>query len=191
MTLRKIKAKKLGSTQQAWTGQGIKLSETSPLPHCGNTSMRELARAALGGRKPISDRVKKAHESSCISERASSFARLSWRLENWSSRTKSMLISRELKRHKCIRNIVLYWGRFSTRQYFLIQQHFLFVFFIVLYQTKTVMLKHCRDSFLFFRYGATNNHMTPSQEFILVSSEGLQPSSSIQWRCLFGIHDSK
>ena len=97
-----------------------------------------------------------------------------------------MLISRELKRHKCIRNIVLYW-------YKTIFPYTATLFFCVFYfiLSESVVLKHCRDSFLFFRYGATNNHMTPGQEFILFSLEGLQPSSSIQWRCLFGIHDGK
>ena len=105
----KSKRTKTGKHSATLNWPGHQTFRNFPQPHCGNTSMRELARAALGGRKPISDRVKKAHESSCISERASSFARLSWRLENWSSRKKSMLISRELKRHKCIRNIVLCW----------------------------------------------------------------------------------
>ena len=134
MTLRKIKAKKLGSTQQAWTGLGIKLSETFSSPTVVTQACASWLAPPWGAenRFRIEWRtVKKAHESSCISERASLFARLSWRLENWSSRKKSMLISQELKRHNCIRNIVLYWREFSTSQYFLIQQHFLFVVFIL------------------------------------------------------------
>ena len=51
MTLRKIKATKNGKPdpisklELAWVSNFPKL----PPLHCGNTSMRELARAALGG----------------------------------------------------------------------------------------------------------------------------------------------